>query len=85
MLFFQNSDSSLIPTVSWPAFAIHEESLVNRTTNKVKRKLQGKYGFKRFLRDGYGTLLEDRRRKHYKPAEIKVIGLNTLICSCMSL
>jgi len=67
----KNTDASLIPTVSWPAFAIHEESLVKKTMDKMSRKLKGKYGFKRFLRDGYGTLLEDRNRKYYRPAEIK--------------
>lgn len=36
------------------------------------RKLKGKYGFKRFLRDGYRTSLEDPNRRYYKPAEIKV-------------
>ena len=61
-----------MPAVGWPAFAIHEETLVNRTLTKIVRKLQGKYGFKRFLRDGYGTVLEDKNRKYYKPAEIKV-------------
>ena len=36
------------------------------------RKLKGKYGFKRFLRDGYRTSLEDPNRRCYKPAEMKV-------------
>jgi len=66
-----NTDVSLIPTVSWPAFAIHDENLVGRTMDKITRKLQGRYGLKRFLRDGYGTVLEDQNRKHYRPAEIK--------------
>ena len=74
---FQNTDASLIPTVSWPAFAIHEDALVKRTMDKVERKLQGKCGFKRFLRDGYGTTVEDRSRKYYKPAEIKVNAEST--------
>ena len=68
----QNTDVSLLPTVGWPAFALHDETLVNRTKNKIIRKLKGKYGFKRFLRDGYRTEVEDRNRKYYKPAEIKV-------------
>jgi phosphorylase kinase alpha/beta subunit len=58
--------------VSWPAFAIHEESLVAATMEKCLRKLNGRYGLKRFLRDGYGTVLEDKTRKHYQSAEIKV-------------
>jgi phosphorylase kinase alpha/beta subunit len=58
--------------VSWPAFAIHEEGLLHKTMDKILRKLQGKYGFKRFLRDGFKTEIEDKKRKYYKPAEIKV-------------
>ena len=27
---------------------------------------------KRFLRDGYGTVMEDRNRKYYRAAEVKV-------------
>uniref|UniRef100_A0A0B7AGG0 Phosphorylase b kinase regulatory subunit n=1 Tax=Arion vulgaris TaxID=1028688 RepID=A0A0B7AGG0_9EUPU len=67
----KNTDASLLPTVSWPAFAIHEEQVRNRTINKVIRKLKGESGIKRFLRDGYKTVIEDRSRKYYRPAEIK--------------
>ena len=72
LFWCQNTDASLLPTVSWPAFAIHEEKLVFRTVDKALRKLKGKFGLKRFLRDGYGTVVEDRTRKYYRPAEIKV-------------
>ena len=71
-MLFQNTDASLLPTIGWPAFAIHEEALVSRTREKITRKLMGKNGLKRFLRDGYHTVLEDQNRKYYKPAEIKV-------------
>ena len=71
-LFFQNTDASLLPTVGWPAFAIHEMDIRDKTVSKVCRKLQGRFGIKRFLRDGYKTVTEDTARKYYKPAEIKV-------------
>lgn len=61
----------MLPTISWPAFAIHEEALVKKTHEKILRKLKGKHGLKRFLRDGHGTVLEDTSRKYYKSAEIK--------------
>ncbi|XP_074644676.1 phosphorylase b kinase regulatory subunit beta-like isoform X2 [Tubulanus polymorphus] len=67
----KNTDASLIPVLSWPAFALHEKKLRNRTLDKLKRKLNGKYSLKRFLRDGYKTVLEDKNRKYYRPAEIK--------------
>ena len=45
---------------------------MDRTLDKALRKLKGRYGLKRFLRDGYGTAVEDKTRKYYKPSEVKV-------------
>ncbi|GAB1293434.1 Phosphorylase b kinase regulatory subunit beta [Apodemus speciosus] len=67
-----NTDAALLPCISYPAFALDDEALFSQTLDKVIRKLKGKYGFKRFLRDGYRTPLEDPNRRHYKPAEIKL-------------
>uniref|UniRef100_A0A8B9DME8 Phosphorylase b kinase regulatory subunit n=1 Tax=Anser cygnoides TaxID=8845 RepID=A0A8B9DME8_ANSCY len=67
-----NTDAALLPCLSYPAFALDDEVLFNQTLDKIIRKLKGKYGFKRFLRDGYRTALEDKTRRYYKPAEIKL-------------
>ncbi|NXC56069.1 KPBB kinase, partial [Aleadryas rufinucha] len=67
-----NTDAALLPCLSYPAFALDDEVLFGQTLDKITRKLKGKYGFKRFLRDGYRTALEDRARRYYKPAEIKL-------------
>ncbi|KAH9489748.1 hypothetical protein Btru_036653 [Bulinus truncatus] len=67
----KNTDASLLLTVSWPAFAIHEDEVRNKSIEKVIRKLKGEWGIKRFLRDGYKTTVEDKNRKYYRPAEIK--------------
>nr|XP_023411445.1 phosphorylase b kinase regulatory subunit beta isoform X4 [Loxodonta africana] len=67
-----NTDAALLPCISYPAFALDDEVLFGQTLDKVVRKLRGKYGFKRFLRDGYRTSLEDPNRRYYKPAEIKL-------------
>ncbi|XP_052222503.1 phosphorylase b kinase regulatory subunit beta-like isoform X2 [Dreissena polymorpha] len=67
----KNTDASLLATVGWPAFGIHEEPIRSRTISKVIRKLTGQKGMKRFIRDGYKTVVEDKTRKFYKPAEIK--------------
>ncbi|NXP65290.1 KPBB kinase, partial [Chloropsis cyanopogon] len=67
-----NTDAALLPCLSYPGFALDDEVLFSQTLDKVIRKLKGKYGFKRFLRDGYRTALEDRTRRYYKPAEIKL-------------
>ncbi|KAI8822902.1 glycosyl hydrolases family 15-domain-containing protein [Fimicolochytrium jonesii] len=65
-------DAALLSVISFPAFAVHDEQLVTRTRNEIVKKLGGNYGFKRFLRDGHQTMLEDHRRLHYDPAELKI-------------
>ncbi|XP_057325628.1 probable phosphorylase b kinase regulatory subunit beta isoform X1 [Microplitis mediator] len=64
-------DAALLSTISFPAFATHEEFLYNETKNNITRKLKGSYGFKRFSRDGYKTVIEDSKRRFYKSGEIK--------------
>ncbi|XP_052457398.1 phosphorylase b kinase regulatory subunit beta isoform X2 [Carassius gibelio] len=67
-----NTDSALLPCISYPAFAVDDDALYSQTLDKIVRKLKGKYGFMRFLRDGYRTANEDKNRKYYKPAEMKL-------------
>lgn len=64
-------DAALLPTISFPAFASHEESLYGRTKENIIDKLKGNYGFRRYNRDGYKTTIEDPNRKYYKVGEIK--------------
>ncbi|XP_062548736.1 probable phosphorylase b kinase regulatory subunit beta isoform X2 [Armigeres subalbatus] len=64
-------DASLIPTLSFPAFASHEDRLVDLTKNNVIKRLRGKKGFKRYSRDGYLSRLEDKTRRYYTKGEIK--------------
>jgi phosphorylase kinase alpha/beta subunit len=56
-------DAALLSTISFPAFATHEDLLYNETKNNIVKKLKGSYGFKRFIRDGYKTTLEDRTKR----------------------
>ena len=48
-------DSGLLSVISFPAFAVDDPSLIHLTRNAIISKLQGKYGCKRFLRDGHKT------------------------------
>lgn len=64
-------DSALMPTISFPCFATHEEVLYGETKNNIIKKLRGTHGFKRYGRDGYGCVIEDKSRKYYKTGEIK--------------
>ncbi|HEY9696429.1 MAG TPA: glycoside hydrolase family 15 protein [Trichocoleus sp.] len=64
-------DAALLSVIGFPAFAIENSALVERTRDQVISKLQGKYGCKRFLRDGHQTVIEDITRLHYEPRELK--------------
>lgn len=48
-------DSGLLSVISFPAFAVDDPALLTLTRDCIIDKLQGKYGCKRFLRDGYKT------------------------------
>lgn len=67
----KNTDAALLTMISFPAFALENKELVRRTQDKVIRHLRGNYGFRRFRRDGYGTVLEDKNRQFYLPTELK--------------
>jgi phosphorylase kinase alpha/beta subunit len=64
-------DAALLSVLGFPAFAIDNPELVDRTRRNVIDKLQGRYGCKRFLRDGHQTVIEDSHRLHYEPIELK--------------
>lgn len=65
-------DASLLSIIGFPAFAVENRELIKLTKDEIKRKLQGRYGCKRFLRDGYKTAREDANRLYYEPSELKV-------------
>lgn len=65
-------DASLLSVVSFPAFAVEDNELVEVTKQEIITKLQGRYGCCRFLRDGYKTPKEDPNRLYYEPAELKL-------------
>lgn len=48
-------DSGLLSVISFPAFAVDDPLLISETREAIVSKLRGKYGCKRFLRDGYRT------------------------------
>jgi len=65
-------DAGLLSVIGYPAYAVNDDSIVQLTKNVIIEKLQGRYGCKRFLRDGYKTACEDPSRLHYEAAELKV-------------
>ncbi|XP_044743853.1 probable phosphorylase b kinase regulatory subunit beta isoform X2 [Chrysoperla carnea] len=64
-------DASLLMTISFPAFATHEEHLYTETKTTIIRNLKREYGFIRFCRDGYKNVLEDENKRYYQEGEIK--------------
>jgi phosphorylase kinase alpha/beta subunit len=48
-------DAALLSVIGFPAFAVDDPELIKLTRTTIQEKLQGRYGFKRFLRDGYKT------------------------------
>ncbi|WAQ98636.1 KPB2-like protein [Mya arenaria] len=63
-------DAALITVISFPAFAVDDIEIINRTRKEIEEKLMGKHGCIRFLRDGYKTAREDPNRLHYEPWEL---------------
>jgi phosphorylase kinase alpha/beta subunit len=64
-------DAALLSVIGFPAFAVEDAALCDRTRHNVIHKLQGTYGCKRFLRDGHQTVIEDVTRLHYEPWELQ--------------
>jgi phosphorylase kinase alpha/beta subunit len=67
----KETDAALLSIVGYPAFAIDDAALAQRTRAVILDKLQGRHGCKRFLRDGHQTVLEDHERLHYEPGELQ--------------
>lgn len=67
----KETDAALLSVTGFPAFAVDDPELARRTKATVLARLQGRYGCKRFLRDGHQTVLEDHARLHYEPGELQ--------------
>ncbi|KAJ3114832.1 Phosphorylase b kinase regulatory subunit alpha [Phlyctochytrium bullatum] len=55
-------DAAVLSVISYPAFAVSDIRVIKKTRNEIVKKLGGRFGFKRFLRDGHQTILEDTSR-----------------------
>lgn len=67
----KETDAALLSIIGYPAYAIEDEALVERTRTKILKKLGGRYGCKRFLLDGHQSSIEDPSRLHYEPSELR--------------
>ncbi|XP_077486077.1 putative phosphorylase b kinase regulatory subunit alpha [Amblyomma americanum] len=71
-------DASLISIIGFPAFAVTKPETIQKTREAIVAKLQGQYGCKRFLRDGYKTVCEEKTRLYYEPWELQ--GFENIEC-----
>lgn len=67
----KETDAALLSIIGYPAYAVEDTKLVERTRDKIIKKLAGRYGCKRFLLDGHQSVLEDVTRLHYEPSELR--------------
>jgi phosphorylase kinase alpha/beta subunit len=65
-------DSGLLSVIGFPAFAVDDPQLIEATRDAIVNRLQGKFGCKRFLRDGYKTPREDMSRLYYERWELRM-------------
>ncbi len=63
-------DSACLSVIGYPAWAVENPQLVERTRARIRQDLGGAYGYKRFRRDGHQTLVEDHTRLHYEREEL---------------
>ncbi|KAK8784966.1 hypothetical protein V5799_008668 [Amblyomma americanum] len=71
-------DAALMSVIGFPGFAVTDQKLIDDTRMAIVDKLQGQYGCKRFLRDGYKTPREDKGRAYYEPWELQ--GFENIEC-----
>ena len=63
-------DSACLAVIGYPAWAVDDPALAERTRDKIRQELGGGHGYKRFRRDGHQTVIEDVTRLHYEREEL---------------
>ena len=64
-------DAALLSVIGFPAFAVRDTAMVETIDQTINHKLRGRFGCKRFLRDGHQTVAEDEDKLHYLPEELE--------------
>jgi phosphorylase kinase alpha/beta subunit len=63
-------DAACLSVIGYPAWAVDDPRLAERTRQKIRAELGGAHGYKRFRRDGHQTVVEDVSRLHYEREEL---------------
>ncbi|MEI8250146.1 MAG: glycoside hydrolase family 15 protein [Synechococcus sp. ELA057] len=66
----KEADSACLAVIGYPAWAVDDPAVADRTRQKIRQDLGGGYGYKRFRRDGHQTVVEDVTRLHYEREEL---------------
>jgi phosphorylase kinase alpha/beta subunit len=66
----KETDAALLAVIGWPSFSLDDKVLVGHTRTRILDRLAGRYGCKRFMRDGHQTAVEDEHRLHYHAGEL---------------
>lgn len=66
----KETDAALLSIIGFPAYAVENAVMVEQIRGEIVAKLEGRYGCKRFLRDGHQTVVEDHSRLYYEPGEL---------------
>lgn len=67
----KETDAALLSIIGYPAYAVEDVALIEKTRTKIIERLAGNYGCKRFLLDGHQSSIEDASRLHYEPSELR--------------
>ncbi|MBN2872476.1 MAG: hypothetical protein JXJ30_06170 [Halothiobacillaceae bacterium] len=67
-------DSALLAVIGYPAFAVPQAERAAEVSDRIETRLAGRYGYKRFLRDGHQTVVEDENKLHYEPEELEAFA-----------
>ena len=46
----KNTSAALLNAIGFPSFSVHDNNIISKTVSKCSRRLEGKYGYKRYLR-----------------------------------
>ncbi|THD20206.1 putative phosphorylase b kinase regulatory subunit alpha [Fasciola hepatica] len=68
----KETDAALLTILTYPGFSVTNEDLIKQTRTTVVQKLLGRYGCRRFIRDGFRTAREDSNRLYYEPWELRM-------------
>jgi len=66
----KTTDAALLTIIGFPGFAVDDVKLREETKERLMTRLNGRFGLKRFERDGYGNILESNKEMFYEKSQL---------------